>query len=113
MLIGKLFCTVGSPGGPTIINSVLQVIVNVIDFKMNIQEAVDVPRFHHQWLPDQIEYEPRVFSLDVRRALQQRGHRLSERTEIIGDAHAILIEPETGVRLGAADPRNFGKAVGY
>ncbi|HNC44205.1 MAG TPA: gamma-glutamyltransferase [Acidobacteriota bacterium] len=110
---GKLFCTVGSPGGPTIINSVLQVIVNVIDFKMNIQEAVDVPRFHHQWLPDQIEYEPRVFSLDVRRALQQRGHRLSERTEIIGDAHAILIEPETGVRLGAADPRNFGKAVGY
>ncbi|MBX7219242.1 MAG: gamma-glutamyltransferase [Blastocatellia bacterium] len=110
---GKVVLAIGSPGGPTIINTVFQVIVNVLDFKMNIQEAIDAPRIHHQWLPDEIRREPKGFSLDVVRALEARGHHWREKPENMGDAQGIMIEPETGMRLGASDPRNFGKAVGY
>lgn len=110
---GKLFMVLGSPGGPTIINTVLQIIVNVIDFKMNIQEAVDAPRFHHQWLPDQIKAEPYTFSLDTLQALQRMGHHIKQ-VEAIGDAHCILVDPESGALLGAADPRRGeSKASGY
>jgi len=109
---GKLFMVLGSPGGPTIINTVLQTLINVIDFKMTIQEAVDAPRIHHQWMPDKIELERVGFAADVLDALRVKGHALGIRRSI-GDCHAILVEPETGVRLGAADPRLDGKAVGY
>lgn len=110
---GKLFFAAGSPGGPTIINTVLQIIINVIDFGMNIQQAIDAPRIHHQWMPDQIQWEPLGFSLDTKRALEKRGHIFRERPGYIGDAHAVMIDPKKGIRLGASDPRLGGAAVGY
>jgi gamma-glutamyltranspeptidase/glutathione hydrolase len=110
---GTLWFAVGSPGGPTIINTVLQVVVNVIDFDMNIQQAVDAPRIHHQWLPDEIVYEPYGMSADTFRALESRGHRLTAKPRYMGDAQGIMIEEKTGVRLGASDPRNYGEPVGY
>ncbi|HEX8187702.1 MAG TPA: gamma-glutamyltransferase [Pyrinomonadaceae bacterium] len=110
---GSLWFAVGSPGGPTIINTVLQVITNVIDYDMNIQQAIDAPRIHHQWLPDEITYEPFGLSADTFRALEARGHRLVAKPRYMGDAHGIMIEEKTGVRLGASDPRNYGEPVGY
>ena len=108
-----LWFAVGSPGGPTIINTVLQVVTNVVDFDMNIQQAVDAPRIHHQWLPDEVVYEPFGLSADTARALESRGHRLTPKPRYMGDAQGIMIEEKTGVRLGASDPRNFGEPVGY
>ena len=109
---GKLFLVIGSPGGPTIINTVLQVIVNVVDFGFTIQEAIDAPRFHHQWLPDELRMENHGFSEDVTKALEARGHRLVFRS-FMGDAEGIMLEPKTAVRLGASDPRGDGLTVGY
>jgi gamma-glutamyltranspeptidase/glutathione hydrolase len=71
---GKPFLVLGSPGGRTIINTVLEVVVNVIDHGMSIQDAIDAPRFHHQWLPDRVLAEPRCFAPDVRAALESMGH---------------------------------------
>ncbi|HEV2762458.1 MAG TPA: gamma-glutamyltransferase [Pyrinomonadaceae bacterium] len=110
---GSFWLAVGSPGGPTIINTVLQVVTNVIDHEMNIQQAVDAPRIHHQWLPDEIVYEPYGLSADTFRALERRGHKFTERPRYMGDAHGIMIEEKTGVRLGASDPRNYGEPAGY
>ncbi|MFN2455004.1 MAG: gamma-glutamyltransferase [Pyrinomonadaceae bacterium] len=110
---GTLWFAVGSPGGPTIINTVLQVISNIVDYNMNIQQAIDAPRIHHQWLPDEIVYEPYGLSGDTVRALQSRGHKLTERPRNMGDAHGIMIEEKTGVRLGASDSRNDGAPAGY
>jgi gamma-glutamyltranspeptidase/glutathione hydrolase len=110
---GSLWFTVGSPGGPTIINTVLCVITNVIDYEMNIQQAIDAPRIHHQWLPDEFEFEPYGLSGDTHRALSARGHKL-DKPRYLGDAEGIMIEEKTGVRLGATDPRRSdGLAVGY
>ncbi|MBA3805479.1 MAG: gamma-glutamyltransferase [Acidobacteria bacterium] len=110
---GTFWFAVGSPGGPTIINTVLQVMSNVIDFDMNIQQAIDAPRIHHQWLPDEIVYEPYGLSAETFRALTVRGHQLTEKPRYMGDAQGIMIEEKTGVRLGASDPRNYGEPVGY
>ncbi len=112
---GTLWFAVGSPGGPTIINTVLQIIINVVDHEMNIQQAIDAPRIHHQWLPDEIVYEPYGLSIDTERALTARGHKLTinPRYKYIGDAQGIMIEEKTGVRLGASDPRNDGAPAGY
>lgn len=110
---GSLWFTVGSPGGPTIINTVLCVITNVIDYNMNIQQAIDAPRIHHQWLPDELVGEPYGLSGDTQRALTSRGHTLAKQ-RYLGDAEGIMIEEKTGVRLGATDPRRSdGQAVGY
>ena len=110
---GSLWFTVGSPGGPTIINTVLCVITNVIDYDMNIQQAIDAPRIHHQWLPDTLAFEPYGLSGDTQRALSSRGHKLAK-PNYLGDAEGIMIEEKTGVRLGATDPRRSdGLAVGY
>jgi gamma-glutamyltranspeptidase/glutathione hydrolase len=110
---GSLWFTVGSPGGPTIINTVLCVITNVIDYGMNIQQAIDAPRIHHQWLPDEIVFEPYGLSGDTQEALSSRGHKLSK-PRYLGDAEGIMIEEKTGIRLGATDPRRSdGLAVGY
>ncbi len=110
---GKLLLVAGSPGGPTIINTVLQVILNLVDFGMDIQEAVDAPRVHHQWLPDRLLAEKDALVRDVEENLRRRGHQIEYR-ERIGDAHCILIDPETGMRLGAPDPRRGdGTALGY
>ncbi|HYK87370.1 MAG TPA: gamma-glutamyltransferase [Acidobacteriota bacterium] len=108
----KLFMVLGSPGGPTIINTVLQTVINVIDFGMTIQEAVDAPRIHHQWMPDRLVLEGSGFAEDVVQALRARGHNVVV-DGTIGDCQAILIDPRTGVRLGAADPRLDGRALGY
>lgn len=111
---GSLWFTVGSPGGPTIINTVLDVITNVIDYNMNIQQAIDAPRIHHQWLPDELVYEPYGLSGDTQRALALRGHKLVDKPRYLGDCEGIMIEEKTGMRLGATDPRRSdGLAVGY
>ena len=110
---GSLWFTIGSPGGPTIINTVLQAIINVVDHGMNIQQAIDAPRVHHQWLPDEIVHEPYGLSADTLRALQSRGHKLTQRPRYMGDAQGIMIEEKTGMRLGASDPRNEGSPAGY
>jgi gamma-glutamyltranspeptidase/glutathione hydrolase len=110
---GSLWFTVGSPGGPTIINTVLCVITNVIDYEMNIQQAIDAPRIHHQWLPDELVGEPSGFSSDTQRALTGRGHTLGK-LRYLGDAEGIMIEEKTKMRLGATDPRRSdGLAIGY
>jgi gamma-glutamyltranspeptidase/glutathione hydrolase len=110
---GSLWFTVGSPGGPTIINTVLCIITDVIDYDMNIQQAIDAPRIHHQWLPDELVGEPFGLSGDTQRALTARGHTLAK-LRYLGDAEGIMIEEKTGVRLGATDPRRSdGQAVGY
>jgi len=111
---GKLYFVIGSPGGPTIINTALQVIVNIIDHKMNIQQAIDAPRLHHQWLPDVVRYEPYGLARDVMDALKAKGHQFTDRPRNMGDAEGIMIEMETGARLGASDPRSAdARAIGY
>jgi gamma-glutamyltranspeptidase/glutathione hydrolase len=110
---GKVWFALGSPGGSTIINTVLQVIVNVVDFGMNLQEAIDAPRFHHQWLPDEIRWEPFEFSRDTTNALEKMGHIFKEKPDFLGDVHAVMIDPQNGARLGASDPRRGGLAVGW
>jgi len=109
---GEVFLVVGTPGGPTIINTVLQVILNVVEHGFTVQQAVDAPRIHHQWLPDRIGHEKGALVQDVIEALEARGHTLTERS-LIGDAHAILVDKEKGVLLGGADPRRGGIAIGY
>lgn len=110
---GKVAFATGSPGGGTIINTVLQVITNVIDFGMNIQQAVDSARFHHQWLPDKILWEPFEFSKDTNAALVKMGYVFNDKPEYLGDAESVAVDPETGDRLGASDPRRGGTAVGW
>ncbi len=108
---GKLFLVLGSPGGPTIITTVANILIGVIDFSLDIQEAVNAPRFHHQWLPDEIHVEDRL-SPDTMNLLRSKGHKLDVR-HFWGDGECIMIDPKTGERLGASDGRNNGKAVGY
>jgi gamma-glutamyltranspeptidase / glutathione hydrolase len=108
---GKLFLVLGSPGGPTIITTVANVLLGVVDFSLDIQEAVDAPRFHHQWLPDGILVEDRL-SPDTMNILRSKGHKLTVR-HFWGDAECIMVDPKTGERLAGADGRNNGKAVGY
>jgi len=109
---GKTFLVLGSPGGSRIITTVLQVVMNVVDHGMDVQEAVDAPRFHHQWIPDEIRIERRGFPADVVRALEGRGHTVVALADM-GDVHAIMIDPKTGTRLGASDPRMDGLTLGY
>jgi gamma-glutamyltranspeptidase/glutathione hydrolase len=102
---GELVAVVGSPGGRTIINTVLQVILNVVDFGMGIEEAVAAPRIHHQWLPDRIRLEREGFSADVVEELEAMGHRVQLGGNQ-GSANSIGIDPATGERVGGADPRS-------
>ncbi|MCX6953786.1 MAG: gamma-glutamyltransferase [Verrucomicrobia bacterium] len=105
----------GSPGGPTIINTVLEIITNVIDHGMNVQLAVDFPRFHHQWIPDELTFDRYSMSPDTMKLLSAMGHNLKERPNVIvGDGETIAIDPKTKLIQGAADPRKpDSKAVGY
>jgi gamma-glutamyltranspeptidase/glutathione hydrolase len=108
---GKVFLVTGSPGGSRIITTTLQVIMNVIDYKMNIQEAVNAPKIHHQWLPDEIRIEKGI-SLDTIQLLMQKGHTVSLQGPM-GAASSIQVDPETGMMYGASDPRRQGLALGY
>jgi gamma-glutamyltranspeptidase/glutathione hydrolase len=116
---GKLFLVLGSPGGARIITTVANILMGVVDYGMNIQEAVNAPRFHNQWMPDMVSVE-QWFSPDAMKLLEQMGHKLEigetvagEWTPYWSDGECIEIDPKTGERLGASDVRNNGKAVGY
>jgi gamma-glutamyltranspeptidase/glutathione hydrolase len=102
---GKLVAVIGSPGGRTIINTVLQVIVNVVDFGMDIQQAVNARRIHHQWLPDRISIEANGASEETVKALEAMGHSVRV-GGTQGTAHSIMIDTRTGARVGAPDPRD-------
>ncbi len=111
---GKPFLVTGSPGGSTIITTTLQVIINVIDHDMDIDDAVALPRFHHQWLPDSVLYGAHAISPDTLSILKQMGHKNFRQASWgrgIGDANSILFKD--GVMHGMKDPRNEGVAVGY
>jgi gamma-glutamyltranspeptidase / glutathione hydrolase len=110
---GKPYLLIGTPGGRTIINTVLQVVLNVLDHDLSVADAIAAPRIHHQWLPNRITYESKAVSRDTKQTLETYGHKLLA-TDHIGEAMGILVEPKTGARLGAADPRSAdGKAIGY
>ncbi len=110
---GKLWMVVGTPGGSTIITSVLQTILNVHEFDMGMQEAVNSPRFHHQWLPDVIRIEPNRFDSITKQKLTKLGYKLYERnSSVIGKVDAILVLKD-GKLEGGADPRGDDTAVGF
>jgi gamma-glutamyltranspeptidase/glutathione hydrolase len=118
---GKIYLVIGSPGGPKIINIVLQIILNVADHGMNIQQAIEAPRVHHQWMPDALRYEPYAIAPDTMAILESLGHTLVPFVEdppldyrYWGDAGGILVDPENGLLFGASDPRNArAMAVGF
>lgn len=109
---GKLFMVLGSPGGPRIISTVANILMGVIDYGLDIQQAVNAPRFHHQWLPDEIDIEKNGISLDTIKLLQARGHKIKTET-YWSEGECIAVDPKTGELLGAPDGRSGGKAVGY
>jgi gamma-glutamyltranspeptidase/glutathione hydrolase len=111
---GKPWLAVGAAGGPRIISTVLQILLNAIDFKRSLQESLDASRIHHQWMPDEIYWEPNGVNPDTRAVLESMGHTFREMpTRYISDANAVVIDPQTGQRFGASDPRRGGTAVGY
>lgn len=110
---GKPYLVIGSPGGRTIINTVLQVILNVIDFEMNVAQAIEAPRIHHQWLPDITSFERFGISPDTQKIYESMGHKVRFRT-FQGQAMGIIIDYEDNMLYGGADSRSYdSKAVGY
>jgi gamma-glutamyltranspeptidase/glutathione hydrolase len=113
---GNPHIIIGSPGGAKIITAVLQVILNCIDFDMNIREAVETPRIHHQWLPDSIYYEEKALTEDLKKELIEMGYSFSDYGAalcIIGITEGIMVDRENKIIYGASDPRGGGLAVGY
>jgi gamma-glutamyltranspeptidase/glutathione hydrolase len=108
---GKAFLVTGSPGSRTIINTVLNIVVNVVDYGMPPGQAVDAPRLHHQWFPDEVRFEGTGAYPESVAALRAMGHQVAATRQ--GDAHSIWVNPLTGGYVGAADKRLSGKAVGY
>jgi gamma-glutamyltranspeptidase / glutathione hydrolase len=108
---GQLFLVLGSPGGPRIITTVANILMGVLDYGMNLQEAVNAPRFHHQWLPDVVSLEQGFSPATVKR-LQEMGHKV-DAGDSWSDGECIMIDAKTRERLGASDRRNQGKAIGF
>jgi len=110
---GRLFAAAGALGGRTIINTVLQAVLNVIDFGMNAQEAIDAGRFHHQWLPDAVVVERHALSPDTLAILTSRGHAFRE-TGALSVAEMIVVAPKDGKLTAGVDARSVdGAAAGY
>jgi gamma-glutamyltranspeptidase/glutathione hydrolase len=111
---GKPWLAVGAAGGPRIISTVLEIVLAVVDFHASIQEAIDAGRIHHQWLPDEIYWEPNGTNADSRAALEKMGHKFREKPlDHISDANAVMIDAKSGRRQGGADARRSGMAVGW
>ncbi|MDR3746919.1 MAG: gamma-glutamyltransferase [Acidobacteriota bacterium] len=123
---GKLFLVLGAEGGPTIVTTVANVLMGVVDYGLNLEQAVNSPRLHNQWLPDETKLEKVGFSPDTVRILEHMGHKIPASASIDGppapgqpsdqywgDAQCIAIDEKTGERLGASDGRNNGKAMGF
>ena len=108
---GKVFLITGSPGSRTIINTVLNVVVSVVDYDMDVQKAVDAPRLHHQWFPDEARFEGMADYPQTVATLRAMGHHVSGNRQ--GDAHTIWVNPRTGGYVGAADKRLSGSVAGY
>jgi gamma-glutamyltranspeptidase / glutathione hydrolase len=115
----KLFLVLGSPGGPRIITTVANILMGVVDYGMNIQEAVDAQRFHQQWLPD-LTYLEEGFTPEIVKGLEAMGHHIEFGEEDYGvrdpswsDGECIMVDPKRGTRLGASDKRNGGRAIGF
>ena len=109
---GELSLVLGSPGGPTIITSVLQTILNFETFGYDIQKAVDKPRFHHLWLPDKIFFEDGIIDDQIRKNLESNGFILNNQSSSIGRVDAIHVD-ENGFLFGGADRRGDDKSIGY
>jgi gamma-glutamyltranspeptidase / glutathione hydrolase len=108
---GKLMLVTGSPGSSRIISTVAQVIMNVVDHRMNIQEAVNAPKIHHEWLPDELRIEKGI-SPDTIRILREMGHNVVTRAAM-GSALSVMVDPDSEVRYGACDSRRECMALGY
>jgi gamma-glutamyltranspeptidase/glutathione hydrolase len=109
---GALAMVTGAPGGPRIITATLLTILNVVDYRMNAQEAVAAPRFHHQWLPDQLTLEPEI-PADVVESLRDRGHQVEVGDEHWSSTEVIVVDPVSRWLTGGSDPRRDGLAAGY
>ncbi|MDP9361384.1 MAG: gamma-glutamyltransferase [Acidobacteriota bacterium] len=111
---GKPWLAVGAAGGPRIISTVLEIVLSIVDFHISLQQAVDAGRIHHQWMPDEIYWEPNGTNPDTRAALEKMGHKFREKpNEHISDANAVMIDPKSGLRQGGSDARRSGVAAGY
>ena len=110
---GSPWFALGSPGSATIPNTVFQVIVNIIDSKMSLRDAIEFPRIHHQYLPDQVDAEPGALVFDVAEKLRSYGDTINPKLRSQGDVHAVMVEESSGWRLGWSDGRRGGRTIGY
>ncbi|MBZ5623524.1 MAG: gamma-glutamyltransferase [Acidobacteriia bacterium] len=110
---GSPWFALGSPGSATIPNTVFQVIVNIVDSRMSLRDAVEFPRIHHQYQPDRVDAEPAALIYDVAQRLESFGHTINPKLRSQGDVHAVMVEEGTGWRLGWSDGRRGGRAVGH
>ena len=107
----ELFMVLGSPGGSTIITTVVQIVMNVIDFDMSIKEAIETKRFHHQWLPDYIQVERNSLSKETIIQLEKFGHNIENRSSI-GEVNCILID-QNNFKHACSDSRRGGTSIAY
>ncbi len=110
---GSPWFALGSPGSATIPNTVFQVIVNIVDSKMSLRDAIEYPRIHQQYLPDRVDAEPGALVFDVAEKLRSEGYTINPKLRSQGDVHAVMVEEGSGWRLGWSDGRRGGRAVGY
>ena len=108
---GDLFMVLGSPGGSTIITTVVQILIDTIDFNMPLKEAVETKRFHHQWLPDKIQIERNSFSPALIETLEKMNHTIYKRSTI-GEVNCIKID-ENGIKYACSDSRRGGVSIAY